>query len=104
MWRNVIDSPGAYAEFSATAMIAWAMLRGVENGWLPAQPYRNAVQRAWRAVLERVGPGGTLVDVCESTARMGSLDEYLHRASILGQDARGGAMAMLLATEMAGLK
>ena len=104
LWRNVIDYPGAYAEFSATAMIAWAMLRGVENGWLPAQPYRSAVQRAWRAVLERVGPAGMLVDVCESTARMGSLDEYLHRASILGPDARGGAMAMLLATEMAGLK
>jgi unsaturated rhamnogalacturonyl hydrolase len=62
------------------------------------------VQRAWLAVLERVGPGGALVDVCESTARMGSLDEYLHRAAILGQDPRGGAMALLLATEMAGLK
>jgi rhamnogalacturonyl hydrolase YesR len=104
LWRNVIDYPGAYGEFSATAMIAWAMLRGLENGWLPEQPYRSAVQRAWLAVLERVGPGGTLVDVCESTARMGSLDEYLHRAAILGQDARGGAMALLLSTEMAGLK
>jgi rhamnogalacturonyl hydrolase YesR len=104
LWRNVIDYPGAYGEFSATAMIAWAMLRGLENGWLPEEPYRQIVQRAWLAVLERVGPGGTLVDVCESTARMASLDEYLHRAAILGQDPRGGAMALLLATEMAGLK
>jgi rhamnogalacturonyl hydrolase YesR len=104
LWRNVIDYPGAYGEFSATAMIAWAMQRGLENGWLPAAPYSRAVQRAWIAVVERVSGGGRLVDVCESTARMGSLEEYLHRAAILGQDPRGGAMAMLLATELAGLK
>jgi hypothetical protein len=35
---------------------------------------------------------------------MNSLDEYLHRAAILGPDPRGGAMAMLFATELAGLE
>ena len=104
LWRNVVDYPGAYPEFSATAMIGWAMLRGIERGWLDGATYRPAVDRAWRAVLERVGPEGHLVDVCESTARMTSLDEYLHRAAILGPDPRGGAMAMLFATELAGLK
>jgi rhamnogalacturonyl hydrolase YesR len=104
MWHNVIDYPGAYAEFSATAMIAFAMLRGTERGWLTDASYSRAVQRAWRGVLERVGPEGHLVDVCESTATATSLDEYLHRAAILGPDPRGGAMALLLATELAGLR
>ena len=104
LWRNVVDYPGAYPEFSATAMIGWAMLRGIERGWLDGATYRPAVDRAWQAILERVGPEGHLVDVCESTARMTSLDEYLHRAAILGPDPRGGAMAMLFATELAGLK
>ena len=40
---------------------------------------------------------------CESTNKQPSLDAYLHRAAILGQDLRGGAMALLFATEMAGL-
>ncbi len=102
-WRNVIDYPGAYREFSATAMIAFAMLRGIEKGWLPRKRYQPAVQRAWEAVLARVGPHGRLVNVCESTARASTLEDYLHRAAILGPDPRGGAMAMLLATEMAGL-
>jgi hypothetical protein len=31
---------------------------------------------------------------------MESLEEYLHRAAILGPDSRSGAMAMLFATEM----
>jgi unsaturated rhamnogalacturonyl hydrolase len=104
MWRNVVDHRGSYAEFSATAMIAFAMLRGVERGWLPHQPYREAVERAWQALLARTGHDGRLVDVCESTARASTLEDYLHRAAILGPDPRGGAFALLLATEMAGLK
>src|SRR5262249_29242347 len=32
LWLEVVDHPGAYPEFSATAMIATAMLRGVRNG------------------------------------------------------------------------
>lgn len=99
LWRNVIDHPGAYPEFSATAMIGWAMLRGIRKGWLPAADYQPRVEKAWQAVTERVGPEGRVVDVCESTAKMKSLDEYLHRAAILGPDPRGGAMALLFATE-----
>ena len=103
LWRNVIDEPGAYAEFSATAMIGFAMLRGIERGWLDKRLYQPRVEQAWRAVLARVGPSGHLLDVCESTARMSSAADYLHRAASAGPDARGGAMALLFATELAGL-
>jgi unsaturated rhamnogalacturonyl hydrolase len=104
MWRNVIDYRGSYSEFSATAMIAFAMLRGVERGWLPHEPYHDAAQRAWQAVLMRTGSAGRLIDVCESTAQAQTVEDYLNRAAILGPDPRGGAFALLLATEMAGLK
>ncbi|MGH8327548.1 MAG: glycoside hydrolase family 88 protein, partial [Steroidobacteraceae bacterium] len=98
-----IDHPGSYREFSATAMIAWAMLRGVERGWLPKRRYQPAIERAWKAVLARVGSDGGLVNVCASTARASTLADYLARPAILGKDPRGGAMALLLATELAGL-
>ncbi|HTW37758.1 MAG TPA: glycoside hydrolase family 88 protein [Steroidobacteraceae bacterium] len=104
MWRNVIDFRGSYSEYSATAMIAFAMLKGVEHGWLPRDPYSAAVQRAWQAVLMRTGSDGRLIDVCESTAQARTLEDYLHRAAILGADPRGGAMALNLATELAGLR
>jgi rhamnogalacturonyl hydrolase YesR len=100
LWRNVVDHPGAYAEFSATAMIGFAMLRGLERGWIKGADYERAVQRAWVAVNSRTSSSGTFVDVCESTARMTSLEQYLRRAATLGEDARGGAMAMLFATEL----
>src|SRR5690606_9218777 len=62
LWRNVVDHPGAYPELSGTAMIGFALARGLRAGWL--------------------------VDVCESTARMTSLEQYLERAAILGADPR----------------
>jgi len=102
LWRNVVNYPGTYAEFSGTAMIGFAMLRGLENGWLDGGDYERAVDRAWVAVNSRTSSAGTFVDVCESTARMASAEDYLRRAAILGEDARGGAMAMLFATELMG--
>jgi rhamnogalacturonyl hydrolase YesR len=104
MWRNVIDRPGAYSEYSATAMIATAMLRGIRNGWLDRGTYQPLVDNAWRAISARTSVDGRLVDVCESTGTRGMTDsDYLRRMAILGRDDRGGGMAMFFATELAGL-
>jgi rhamnogalacturonyl hydrolase YesR len=104
MWRNVIDRPGAYPEYSATAMIATAMLRGIRNGWLDRTTYQPLVDKAWRAILLRTSTDGRLVDVCESTGTRGFTDDdYLRRMAILGRDDRGAGMAMFFATELAGL-
>ena len=54
-------------------------------------------------MLTRTGSDGTLLDVCESTNKQRSLDDYLRRAALTGRDPRGGAMALLFATDMAGL-
>lgn len=100
LWRNVVDHPGAYAEFSGTAMIGFAMQRGLTRGWLSGREYRQAVDRAWLAVNSRTSSTGTMIDVCESTAGLTTLQQYLQRAAILDRDPRGGAMAMLFATEL----
>jgi unsaturated rhamnogalacturonyl hydrolase len=99
MWREVIDQRGSYPEYSATAMIATAMLIGIKHGWLESATYRPRVDLAWRAILARTSADGRLMDVCESTGKQKSLKDYLHRAAILDRDARGGAMALLFATE-----
>ena len=104
MFREVIDHPGAYPEYSGTAMIATAMLRGIRRGWLDAATYQPIVGRAWQAILERTSPDGRLFDVAESTGTRGlTLPDYLRRAAILDVDPRGGAFGLLFATEMAEL-
>jgi unsaturated rhamnogalacturonyl hydrolase len=104
LWREVVDEPASYPEFSATAMIAAAMLIGIRHGWLDSHSYQPRVDKAWEAIVRRVGSQGLLMDVCESTGKQKSEADYLRRAAILGQDPRGGAMALLFATQMAGLR
>jgi unsaturated rhamnogalacturonyl hydrolase len=100
LWRNVVNHPGAFAEFSGTAMIGFAVQRGLKQGWIEGRDYRRAVDRAWVAVNSRTASSGSFIDVCESTARLTTTQQYLQRGAILGEDARGGAMAMLFATEL----
>ncbi len=104
MFREVIDYPGAYPEYSGTVMIATAMMRGIRKGWLEASVYQPIVDRAWQAISARTSSDGRLFDVAESTGTRGlTLSDYLRRGAILDRDPRGGAFAMILATEIAGL-
>jgi unsaturated rhamnogalacturonyl hydrolase len=99
MWHEVINRPDSYAEYSATAMIATALLRGVSKGWL-GDSYRPRIKMAWSAISARTGSEGSLVNVCESTGKQKSLEDYLNRKAIQGRDARGGAMGLLFAVEV----
>ena len=99
-WHEVIDHPESYRELTATCMIGFAMLRGVRSGWLDRARYQPLIDRAWYAVRTRVAPNGDLVDVCTGTGKQRSLRDYLDRTAIFGRDPRGGAMALLFATEV----
>lgn len=100
-WHQVIDKPESYREYSCTAMIAYAMLCGVRQGWLDRETYQPRSELAWRAILLRTAADGALVDVCTETGKQKTLQDYFDRPAIVGRDDRGGAMGLLLATEMA---
>lgn len=102
MWHQVIDVEGSYRELTATCMITFAMLRGMKYGWLDRATYEPCVRKSWPAILARIASDGSLIDVCEGTGKQTSLRAYLDRKAILGPDDRGGAMALLVATEMTG--
>ena len=104
MWHQVIDFPGSYRELTVTSMLTFVIARGLRLGWLSEKEYRPALERAWYALRTRIAPDGGLVDVCTSTGKQQSLQAYLDRTAILGHDPRGGAMALLAATELARLE
>jgi rhamnogalacturonyl hydrolase YesR len=104
MWHQIIDRPESYRELSATCMITFAVARGVRRGWLDREQHEPNVRRAWPAINARVADDGSLVDVCTGTGKQRSLRAYYDRPAILGRDARGGAMALLAATEVAALE
>ncbi|MEZ5943151.1 MAG: glycoside hydrolase family 88 protein [Planctomycetaceae bacterium] len=101
MWRQVIDDPRAYREMTSTCMIGFALQRSLDRGWLTEEKYQTAVDRAWQAVKVRTGAHGELMDVCTGTGKQKTLDDYLNRTAIWGKDERGGAMALMFATERA---
>ncbi|MCH2373772.1 MAG: glycoside hydrolase family 88 protein [Planctomycetes bacterium] len=100
-WHQVVDVPGSYRELSSTCMITFAMVRGVGMGWLDKETYQPIIRRAWRAIRMRVASDGRLVDVCTGTGKQKNLQAYLDRRAILGPDLRGGAMSLLVSTEIA---
>lgn len=101
MWHQVIDHPGSYREYTVTCMTSFAMVRGLRRGWLDRTTYEPVVRRAWRAIQQRTASDGGLVDVCTGTGKMPSRQAYLDRPAILGRDDRGGAMALMVTTELA---
>ncbi|MBI1313320.1 hypothetical protein GC176_18670 [bacterium] len=101
MWHQIVDHPESYREFTVTCMTTFAITRGLRRGWLDRETYEPVVRRAWEAIKLRIGPDGKLVDVCTGTGKMKSRREYYHRAAILGRDDRGGAIALMVSTELA---
>ena len=69
MWQQVIDdtSPRNWAETSSTGMFTFAMVTGVKNGWLPAEPYAAAARNAWLALVQYLDANGNVRDVCVGT-------------------------------------
>lgn len=100
-WHQVIDHEESYREFTSTCMITFAIVRGLRQGWLDAAEWQPVVDKAWTAIKSRIGPDGNLVDVCTGTGKQKSLRDYFDRTAILGRDDRGGAMALLVSTEIA---
>ena len=100
-WHQVVDRSESYREFTSTAMIGFAVMRGLRKGWLDRDEFEPVADLAWKAVQTRIKSDATLVDVCQSTGRQDSLRAYFDREAILGHDDRGGAMALLISTERA---
>ncbi len=103
MWRQVVDMPEAFLEFSATAMIGYSMARGLRLGWLDNK-WRVVVDRTWDGLSQRISDHGELNHVCVGTGPLATLDDYINRSYTDGLDDRGGAMAIWFAVEMARLQ
>jgi unsaturated rhamnogalacturonyl hydrolase len=101
-WRQVIDYPGAYHETSGTAIIGFSMQRGLNRGWLDPAEFEDHAARAFTAVSTRTDDKGGFIDVSESTNKQPSVDAYLEREAVAGQDQRTGSFAMLFAVEREG--
>lgn len=91
LWHQVLDQPETFQETSCTAMFTLGLARGVRMGWLKEE-YRESALRGWSALQEKIGPDGTVSDICRGTGIGEDVDFYQQRARF-EHDPRGlGAM------------
>lgn len=84
MWRQLIDDPGAWKETSGTAMFTYAMITGVQNGWLDKKVYGKAARKAWISMIKYIDENDEVTEVCEGTNIKNDRQYYLDRKRIVG--------------------
>lgn len=99
MWHQLLDAPESYPETSCTGMFLYAMASGVDRGWLPADPYKPAVHKAWSGLKGYVNEKGAVLNVCVATNKKDSREHYLNRPTRTG-DPHGQAAFLWAVTAM----
>ncbi len=100
LWRQLLDNQFSWTETSCSAMFAYAMAVGVDNGLLDNNLYAPAVNKAFRALCWSINRDGRIRDVCEGTGQTDDVEFYLNRRRITG-DFHGQAPFLWLAAELA---
>ena len=96
LWHTLLDDPSSYLEASATAGIAYGILKAVRKGYLTAE-YTATAERAVQAVIRNISADGELQQVSFGTGMGPDLDFYrsIPRTSM----PYGQAMAILCLAE-----
>ena len=102
-WHQILDRPDSYLETSATAMLTFAIARGVNRGWLPPI-YGPVAQAGWQAVAQRIRQDGQVEGVCYATTAAYDMVYYYNRPTRLDAMQGYGAVIMAGAETIAMLK
>ena len=97
LWHTLLDHADSYLETSASAAIAYGLLKGVRLGLLDAQ-YEKVARKALDGVLTQIEPDGTVGGVSYGTPMGMDLDFYRNvpiRATAYGQ-----GLTFLMLTEV----
>lgn len=99
MWNQLVDDPRCWPETSASAMFAYALAVGVNNGWLTSKSSKRAVERAWDKLIQYMNDSSDMMEVCIGTNKKNDRQYYYDRPRITG-DLHGQAPMLWLAAEL----
>lgn len=78
-WHQLLDRTDSYLETSATAIYAYAIAKGCNEGWIDAKAYASAAALAWSAVRTKVNAQGQVEGTCVGTGMAFDPAFYYHR-------------------------
>lgn len=104
-WRQVLDLSTAPAESSCTAMITFALINGVRNGWLTDPKYAAAARKGWIALGNKTNAMGQLDKVCPGTGQapagsLSSQQQFYATIALGSNDMHGQAPLMWAANAL----
>lgn len=103
MWRQIIDDRESWEETSGTAMFTYAMITGVQNGWLNKKIYGVAAKKGWLALVGYLNDDYELTEVCKGTNIKNSREYYMNRPRVVG-DLHGQAPLIWCAVALMQIK
>lgn len=98
MWKQLVDDPECWSETSGSAMFTYAMIVGVNNGWLDAS-YVPVVKNAWMALVSYINEEGDMTEICVGTNKKNDRQYYYDRPRMIG-DFHGQAPMLWCAAEL----
>lgn len=84
IWNQLITEPTFWAETSGSAMFTYAMIQGVNHGWLDKDEYGPVARRAWLTLCNYINDKNDVTEVCIGTGKKNSFQYYLDRPRIAG--------------------
>lgn len=96
LWHTLLDQPDSYLETSASAAIAYGLLKGSRLGLLD-EDYRAAGEKALQGVIAQVAEDGTVQGVSYGTPMGWTQDFY--RTIPIQPTAYGQGLTFLMLTE-----
>ena len=79
-WHNMLDKTNTYLETSCTAMITFAVAKGINEGWIN-HVYGPVALTGWNAIKTRVLENGAVNGSCEGTTFAHDNTYYYHRGA-----------------------
>ena len=98
LYNTLVNVEECYCETSATAAIAYGVLKGIRVGWLPQEPYAEMAKLSADAVLGQIDETGAVQGVSGGTGMGHDLEHY--KKIIVTPTAYGQGLTFLMLTEL----
>lgn len=94
MWHQLTNRPDSYPETGGTSLIAFYLMKGIRNKWLPEQPFTDAAIKAINAVQNYLTRDGSVSNVSYATDPMRTEEGYRYLPAVTG-DVFGAAYFLM---------
>jgi len=97
LWHQVLDRPDSYSETSCTAMFIIGICRGLRNGWIHGERFKDAVNRGYNGLMKhKIDCDGAVFGVCMGSGNSTEAEYYMKLGTVDNDDHGTGIILAML--------